>query len=104
MVARLHDVCSIHDVPEGQGRMFVVDKVLIGLFRVGDEFFALDNHCPHAGASLARGCLDGDVVECRIHHWRFCVRDGVYQDEDKAAFNARTYPVRVNGERVQVEL
>jgi len=84
--------------------MFVVEDVPIGIFRVGGEFFALHNECPHAGASLAHGEIENDVVSCRIHHWRFCIRDGTYIDENRPQFNARTFPVRVVDGRVQVQL
>ena len=84
--------------------MFVVNDVMVGVFHVGGQFFALDNRCPHAGASLAGGILERDTIRCRIHHWRFCVRNGKYLDEDNSRWNARTFPVRVVGEDVQVEL
>ena len=84
--------------------MFILNETQIGIFNVDGEFFALDDRCPHAGASLSNGIIDGDMVRCRIHHWRFCVRNGVYLDEDKPSFNVETYPVRVVGEQVQVEI
>jgi len=67
------------------------------------QFHALDNACPHAGASLAHGQIEGDTVRCRIHHWCFCITDGTYLDEDKPEFDARTIAVRVVGDYVQVE-
>ena len=84
--------------------MFVVDDLIVGIFRINGEFFALDNQCPHEGASLAHGIIEDDTVRCRIHHWRFCIRDGTYLDEHKPRCNARTFPVRIVGEDVQVEL
>ena len=84
--------------------MFVVDEVLVGIFRVDGEFFALENPCPHEGASLAHGIIEGETVLCRIHHWRFCIRDGKYLDEDKSQCNAHPLPVRVVGDKVQVEM
>ncbi len=84
--------------------MFVVDEVPVGVFRVDGNFFALHNECPHAGASLAHGLIDGDVVSCRIHHWRFCVRDGTYLDQNQPEQNAKTIPVRVVGAEVQIDI
>ena len=84
--------------------MFVMDGIPIGIFCMAGEFFALDDRCPHAGASLARGILDGDTVACRIHHWRFCLRDGTYLDESRPEFNARCFPVRVVGREVQIKI
>lgn len=84
--------------------MFVVDEVTVGVFHVNGKFFCLDNQCPRAGASLAHGIIEGDTVRCRIHHWRFGIREGTYLDEDKPRCNARTFPVRVVGEEVQVKI
>jgi nitrite reductase (NADH) small subunit len=103
-MARFQTVCNTDDVPDGSARMFVVDGVPIGIFCVAGEFFALDNRCPHAGASLAHGIIDGDTVACRIHHWRFCIRDGTYLDEARQELNAHRFPIRVVGQEVQVEI
>lgn len=84
--------------------MFVVGEVMVGIFHVNGEFFALDNRCPHEGASLAHGLISGDTVACRIHHWRFRIHDGAYLDEDKPRCNALTFPVRVVGDEVQVKI
>lgn len=84
--------------------MFAVGEQLLAIFHIGGEFYALDDHCPHAGASLARGLIAGDIVSCRIHHWRFCARDGKYVDEDKSHFDARTFPVRLVDGMIEVAL
>jgi nitrite reductase/ring-hydroxylating ferredoxin subunit len=54
-------------------------------------------HCREASLKV-------DIVRCRIHHWRFCVRNGTYLDEAKPSCNVRNYPTRVVGEQVQIEL
>ena len=95
-------ICRIEEIPEGEARMFSVAETVIAVFHVGGRFFALANGCPHAGASLAHGIIEGDTVRCRIHHWRFSIPDGKYLDEDKANCNAMTFPVRIVGEEVQV--
>ncbi len=100
----VHTVCKVSEIPLGEARMFAVNDTMIGVFNIGGKFFALADKCPHAGASLARGYIDGDTVTCRIHHWRFCIRDGTYLDENKPECNARLFSVRVIGEEVQVEI
>ena len=95
-------ICRIEDIPEGEARMFSVAETMIAVFHVGGRFFALANECPHAGASLAHGIVEGDTVRCRIHYWRFSIRDGEYLDEDEANCNAKTFPLRIVGEEVQV--
>jgi len=97
-------VCNEHDLPPGKSKIVSVDGQMIGLFNVGGEFLAISNECPHAGASLAHGTFEGEVVNCRIHHWKFCLRSGQYLDQDKPEFNARTFVTRVVGGEVQISL
>jgi len=37
---------------------------------------AYDGRCPHQGALLGEGELDGDKIVCRNHRWRFSVDSG----------------------------
>jgi len=84
--------------------MFVISETMIGVYHVEGKFFAINDQCPHAGASLVRGQVVGDVVSCRIHHWRFSIRTGKYLDEEKSECNVRSYSVRVVSDQVQVEV
>ena len=97
-------VCKTTDVPVGGARKFLVKEKSIGVYNIAGEFFALDDPCPHGGASLAHGIVEGLVVRCRMHHWRFCVRTGRYLDEDKANFDVKSYRVRTVGDQLIVEL
>jgi nitrite reductase/ring-hydroxylating ferredoxin subunit len=49
-------------------------KVLV--CRVGDEYFAIENFCPHATVPLSRGRLDDCVLECPFHGGKLDVRSG----------------------------
>src|SRR5918994_1076761 len=42
----------------------------------GGRLFALDDTCLHRGGSLACGHLDGEVLVCPMHWWRYDVRSG----------------------------
>jgi nitrite reductase (NADH) small subunit/3-phenylpropionate/trans-cinnamate dioxygenase ferredoxin subunit len=103
-MADFFTVCKVGQIPRGEGRAFLVEQRPIAVFYVNGRYFALDDRCPHGGASLAEGSLEGEAVRCRIHKWRFSVRDGTYLDEVEPEFNARTYPVRVRGQHVQVQI
>lgn len=97
-----HSVCCFDEIADRSARAFAVDGQVICVFRIKNEVFALEDGCPHAGASLARGYLEDDVVRCRIHHWGFRVRDGVYVDADNPCYNAKSIPARVVDGMVEV--
>ncbi len=75
----------------------------LALFRIGDEVFATDNLCTHGHARLCEGFIEGHEVECPLHQGRFDLRTGA--PTGAPAMSAlKTYPVRINDERIFVRL
>ena len=46
------------------------------LLRVDGQLRAFDGQCPHQGALLGEGELEGGALVCRNHRWRFDARTG----------------------------
>ena len=57
-------------------KVIMVENLEILVARVGQEFFVAENRCPHMGARLSEGRLEGTVLVCPRHHSRFDLRDG----------------------------
>ena len=93
-------VGKISDFEEGQGRAVPVDGRMVAVFRTSDEWFAIDDLCPHMGASLAEGYVEGKMVTCPWHAWRFCIRDGTWEDNPKTRVDC--FEVKVEGDDVLV--
>ena len=55
-------VAQLNDFPPGTRMEVQVGRVLIAVFNVGGDFFALFGRCPHQSAPLSRGRLQGTVV------------------------------------------
>ncbi|HEY1133868.1 MAG TPA: nitrite reductase small subunit NirD [Nocardioides sp.] len=97
--ARWTPVCTVDALPRERGVAALVEGRAVALFRTyDDEWFALDNRCPFARASvLARGIVGtrGDVpfVASPLHKQPFGLRDGVCLDDP--AVRVATHPVRV---------
>jgi len=99
-MAEFHTVCKIGDLVDGQAKTVVVGDRVIAVFNDRGEFCALDDTCPHMGASLGAGHLEAGVVTCPWHGWRFRVRDGAWADNPRV--KTGRYLVRVVGDEVQV--
>lgn len=95
-------VCKTSDVPEGLGRTVYLDDKPVALFQVNGEFFAIDDTCPHMGASLGSGFVEHGCVTCPWHFWRFRLADGKWADNPRLGI--AHYPVRVAGDEIQVAL
>lgn len=69
-------VGPLADHAVGSMRLARVGERRIAVIRTADGVHALDNACPHQGYGLVTGALDGDVVTCQWHNWKFRVTDG----------------------------
>ena len=61
-------------------------------------YYAIKNSCPHMGGELGEGLLQGDVVTCPWHGWRFNVKTGKNPEAD--VVGVRTFEVRVEGDEI----
>ncbi len=94
-------VTTTSELPPGTGRAFVIGERLIAVFHLADgQFRAIDDACPHQGASLAEGYVEDGTVACPWHGWRFRLCNGAWADNPRLKVNA--YAVRVEGEEIQV--
>src|SRR5438105_2121650 len=67
---------KIGDVESGKGIVVVVKGVRVALFNCDGVYYAIRNTCPHMGGELGEGLLEGDIVTCPWHGWRFNVKTG----------------------------
>lgn len=93
-------VAKVGDIEEGTGKSFEVGDRIIAIFNDGGTYRAIDDMCPHMGASLATGFLNESEVSCPWHGWRFDVRDGTWCDN--RSLKTDVFEVRVVGEEIQV--
>ena len=101
-MAEFKTVCRVAEVPEGEGKTVVVGRQLIAVFRSGGEYHAIDDVCPHMGASLSGGYVEDGIVTCPWHAWRFRLQDGAWADNPRIKIGC--YPVRVEDGHVQVQV
>jgi nitrite reductase (NADH) small subunit/3-phenylpropionate/trans-cinnamate dioxygenase ferredoxin subunit len=103
-MSEFQTVAKVGDIPEGEGRAYPLGGVMVALFHVDGEYTAIDDTCPHMGASLSTGYVEGDAVTCPWHAWRFSVKDGTWLDNPNAALSSATFAVRLRGDDIQVQV
>lgn len=102
----VHDVLGTEDVPEGGHVLVEVEGREICIYRIGGEFYALHNYCPHQGAPMCAGLVSGtnlpsdvyeyeysrkgEIVRCPWHGWEFDIKTG------KSLFSERTRVKKYN--------
>ncbi len=95
-------VADCGDIPDGEGRCYKVAGKSIALFRVQGQYYAINNICPHQGASLGKGKLKGHIVSCPLHDQQFDVRSGF--GPDGGGYCVVRYDVKIHEGQVWVNL
>jgi len=91
--SKVRDGACVPVYPKGVGVLLV---------RAGDELFAIANRCAHMACPLEGGKLDGDVITCPCHDWRFDVRSGRFLDAPELRID--TFATKVEDGKVLVQL
>lgn len=97
------DVAATEAIATGDYEVLETDDLLIAVFNVDNEFYAIEDLCTHDGEELTGGPVDGDQVICPRHGARFCLRTGAALTPP-AYEPVPTYPVRVHEGMVQVKV
>ena len=97
-------VADLDEIPEGQAKAFPVGGKMVAVFHTADGFYAIDDMCPHQGASLSAGHVEDKAVMCPWHAWRFSIEDGRWLDADTGKVRCGSYEVRVEDEEIQVRV
>ncbi|MBF0386445.1 MAG: non-heme iron oxygenase ferredoxin subunit [Candidatus Omnitrophica bacterium] len=98
-------VAAVKDIKNGNGIPVVAPgrKKPIALFCANHQYFAISDECSHAYAPLSDSPVEEYIVTCKWHGAQFDIRTGkgigplAYSD-------VRTFPVRITGEMIEVEI
>ncbi|MGM1045954.1 nitrite reductase (NADH) small subunit [Paenibacillus uliginis N3/975] len=84
------------------GKVVVIKNEEIAVFHTSDgRLFALENKTPHPrGGPLAEGIVSGHYLYDPLYDWRIDLESGEVQEPDSG--QVRTYPVRLEGDVVQI--
>jgi nitrite reductase/ring-hydroxylating ferredoxin subunit len=96
-------VATVQEVPPGRAKQVTVGGRAVALFNVGGTFYAIDDTCPHRGAPLWEGEVEGTDVTCPWHGARFNVTTGANLSPP-AQTGVPSYKVQVVGDEVQIDV
>lgn len=70
-------LCSVQDIPVGQGACFVIQGAEVAVFRLRDgRVLAVENRCPHRQGPLSEGVAGNGKVVCPLHGHKFDLATG----------------------------
>ena len=93
-------VASVNEVLPGKGKEICVAGQIIALFRIGQQFYALDGVCHHQGGPLADGTVQQKTLTCPWHGWQYDLETG--ENLVNAKICQQKYQVEVTGNDIFV--
>ena len=90
------------ELTPGSSKVVVVGERKVAVFNIDGDLYAIDDRCPHRGASLGKGTLDGVVVTCPLHKWEFDLRTG--QCVGRPGNELRRFEVFVGGDSLLLDV
>lgn len=102
---------------EGTKKKIILSGHEIMLTRIGGNYYAIANRCPHLGGDLSNGKLDGTIITCPRHGSQFDITSGkiikwtnwpgpirTLSEVVKAPQQVKTYRVKVEGDKIFIEI
>ena len=95
------DVAGVSDIEPGTYRVVDVDDVMIAVFNIDGEIFAIEDVCTHDYSTLTGGPISGCEITCPRHGARFNIKTG--EALCAPAYEAvTTFPVQIEGDTIRV--
>jgi 3-phenylpropionate/trans-cinnamate dioxygenase ferredoxin component len=97
-------VGKISDIPAGKMQKVTADGKEILVVNVDGNFYAMDDTCTHAGASLSEGTLEGAIITCGWHGAKFDCKAAKLHAFPAKIKDLNSYKVVVESENVFLEI
>ena len=97
-------VGTASDIPSGKMVMVSADGKDILVTNVDGNYYAMDDTCTHAGASLSEGSLDGSTVTCPWHGSTWDCKTGKMIAFGVQLNDLSSYKVTVESDEIFVEV
>lgn len=95
------EVAKTSEIKPGEAKQVEIDGEPVAVFNVNGQFFAIHDTCTHAGASLAEGFVEGEVVTCPWHGAQFDLKTGKNLSMP-APTPVQSYPLKIEGDVIKV--
>jgi 3-phenylpropionate/trans-cinnamate dioxygenase ferredoxin subunit len=108
---------NVSEFKDGDKKMVTLEGHDIMLARVGNNYYAIANKCPHLGGNLSKGILEGKTITCPLHGSQYDITNGKVIRWMKGSGLAytlgkavkppqavKTFPVKIAGEDITIEV
>ena len=93
-------VAGAGEIAAGAGKIVDVNGNPVAVWNINGNYYAFQNVCPHRGGPVGEGEIEGNIITCPWHGFRFDVTNGACAQNP--AMKISTYEVRVEGNDIKI--
>lgn len=97
-------VGKVSEITPGKMQKVAVDGREILVANINGSFYACDDTCTHAGASLSEGAIEGETITCSWHGAKFNCTTGKLEKFPAKISDLKSYRTVVESDSVFVEV
>ncbi len=101
-MASFVEVTRVEHLPPGNGTVVRIADKDVAIFNVEGTIYAIGDSCLHHGLSLGTSKLEGKIVTCRGHGWKYDVTTG--STLASPGFGVAAYAVKVVDGKIMVAI
>ena len=91
------------EIKMGQMKKISIDEKEVVIVNFDGNFFAVDDTCTHAGASLSEGKLDDTTITCDWHGAQFDCKNGKLKKFPVQINDLKSYKLVIESDDIFVE-
>ena len=95
-------VAEHDEIGDGASKIVTIAGRSVAVFRIKDQYYAIQNNCLHRGGPLGEGEVRDYEVTCPWHGWKYNIMDGSFSLIP--TLKVMTFPVKVEPGGVFVEV
>lgn len=92
------------DIPPGKTQKVTADGKEVLIANIDGNYYAIDDTCTHAGASLSEGSLEGTTITCGWHGAKFECKTGELSTFPVKIKDLQSYKVVVESGNIFLEV
>ncbi len=91
------------EIKKGQMKKISIDEKEVVIANFDGNFFAVDDTCTHAGASLSEGKLDDSTITCDWHGAQFDCKNGKLKKFPAQIDDLKSYKLVIESDDIFVD-
>ena len=94
------DIISINDIKENEITVVKMNECIFFIFKENENILVFDNCCPHQSTLIPDTGLDGTVVTCPKHGWKFDLKSG--ECIERGNKGMKKYDTKIDNDRLYI--